>query len=217
MYVFVRIFICLLLALIAIILVKKNRKGHNIKVKNAILLITIMSVILYLILMIIPFENCIYTFNSAESSLKYSNLYSPDLTVDGKTTTLTIYRKDVSTNEVLIIPKNNKGWKIGRGIDTKSLNVSSNKLYSVDICNYRNTDEWYIILTDWNDEIYSLCDNKNSTFKELSQTAKSRELKNYVAYIGKFDSSYVLIINNQEFEFVLSDGKRKTYELRLKE
>ena len=176
-----------------------------------------MTVILYLIIMIIPFENYIYTFNSAESSLKYSNSYSPDLIVDGEKTSLTIYRKDVSTNEVLIIPKNNKGWKIGRGIDTKSLNVSSNKLYSVDICNYRNTDEYYIILTDWNDEIYSLCDNKNSTFKELSQTTKSREIKNYIAYIGNFDSSYVLIINNQKFEFVLSYGNEKTYELRLKE
>ncbi|MBR4240845.1 MAG: hypothetical protein IKR97_01350, partial [Eubacterium sp.] len=121
-----------------------------------------------------------------------------------------------STNEVLIIPKNNKGWKIGRGIDTKSINVSSNKLYSVDICNYRNTDEYYIILTDWNDEITSLYDNKNSTFKNLSQTTKSSRINSYATYIENFDINYVLTINNQKFRFVF-DEENKTYAMRLTE
>ena len=214
MYGYIRLFISVLLTLLAIKFIKPNCKKQNIKFK--IIICSVLGLALYLLLMFVPFENCFYTFNSAESTLIYSNLHTSDLTVDGKNTSLTIYKKDISTNGVLIIPKSNKGWKIGRGVDTKYVRVKSNKLYSVDICNYRKTDEYYIILTDWNDEITSLYDNKNSTFKKLSQTTKSSRINSYATYIENFDINYVLTINNQKFRFVF-DEQNKTYAMRLTE
>lgn len=217
MYVFVRLFICLLIALITSVLINNNRKNNKTKIKNKMFLVAVTSIILYLFLLFVPFENCVHTFKSAESSLKYSNFHTPNLTIDGDTTSLTIYKKDISSNDVLIIPKSDNGWKIGRGIDTKSIKFNSNKLYSVNICYYRNTDEHYIILTDWNDEITSLHDNKNSDFKELFQTNKAEKVKVYATYIGDLDSSYVLVVNNQEYEFILSDRNAQKYEMNLKD
>ena len=217
MYVFVRLFICLLIALITSVLINNNRKNNKTKIKNKMFLVAVTSIILYLILLFVPFENCVHTFKSAESSLKYSNFHTPNLTIDGDTTSLTIYKKDISSNDVLIIPKSDNGWKIGRGIDTKSIKFNSNKLYSVNIYYYRNTDEHFIILTDWNDEITSLHDNKNSDFKELFQTNKAEKVKVYASYIGDLDSSYVLVVNNQEYEFILSDRNAQKYEMNLKD
>lgn len=162
------------------------------------------SLALISVLCYLPVENLFLTFDSAEKSYTYSKFGKKDvqLVVDGDNCSLLVDRKDAVTREYLIIPKNEKGWEIGFGIDTKFRVSKYVNGIIVHIYQYKNTDDYFIVVCNDECSELSISDKYDSDFYPLIETATySGEPRfTYYAHIY-FDSQYYIVVNGEKIEF----------------
>lgn len=98
----------------------------------------------------------------------------------------------------LVVPKGEKGWKIGRGMDLKFI---SNQYFDgivVSIYQYKNTKEFYVEVTDVDGKKCKVTDNQNSSFEILKTDRDGENKYRYYTYIRDLNQNYVLKVNNKE-------------------
>lgn len=159
-----------------------NRSYTHYKFKKII--VVIMCIILLIFSFIIPLENAILTFSSPEAAFTYYNNGDIVLAIDGEETALVI----AYDSTTLIVPKVENGWKLGMGHETKTVYSSIDNGFWISVLRYRETNEYYIIVSGVSKNISKIEDNKDSIFRF------SEDLNTYYAYIGNYDESYRLTI-----------------------
>ena len=193
--------VCLLLALGIFIIMKiksvKNKRRY-------IIASVIVTIVLIPVLSLLPIENYFMAFESPERVYKYMNFESKDivLTVEGENSAFVVGNNG-SASSYLIVPKGIDGWKIGTGANTKVVRHELFDGISVNVYQYKNTEEYYIAVLDMGGGTCEISDSRNSVFHPLENNSTNLPQKHitYFAYVNDFNSEYQLTINGKVLTF----------------
>ena len=172
-------------------------KNSHLRLKRRLLIIALILIVaLTMISVFIPIENTFVSFSTPESAFHYTNSGEVQLIVEGKKSDLVVADKK-DTDTLLIIPKTDIGWKLGLGSDTKKVTRTIESGITLDIYQYKNTDDYYIIVLDTNGGECQISDINNSSFYSLMKenSALNKNFYMYYAYIGDFKSGYTITVN----------------------
>ena len=173
----------------------------NIKAINACRKLTItfmLAIILTTLSALIPLENVFVTFSSPESAYNYNHSGKVKLIVNGSKTDFIVGEKN-GTDVYLIVPRSNSGWKQGMGFDTKRICNKISDGITVYVYQYKNTDDYYIVLLNTNGGPLDITDNKNSEFiySENANSILNKTFYTYYAYLNSYNNQYTLTINGE--------------------
>lgn len=193
LFIIIRIIFLSIVFLVSFLLIRKSRIIN--KFRWSVVAFVIATVITT-ISALIPIENAFITFSSPESAYSYKNYGDVKLVVDGEKSDFVVGAKD-DTDNYLIIPRSNDGWKLGMGLDTKRVYQTVSDGITIYVYQYKNTDDYYITVLDTNGGFSDITDNRNSIFKysEKQNSTLDTTFYTYYAYINNFNEQYVLSVN----------------------
>lgn len=198
MYGIVRIAIVLSILIFVIILINKSKKIHKFRYY---ITGVVLSVVLVTVLAFIPFENLFVTFDSPKDVYRYVNLGADDveLIVDGSKSDFVVGEEN-NSNTYLIVPKTTDGWKVATGFNTNKIIKKVADEITIDIYQYKNTDDYFIVVFNANGGESQITDSCNSKFYSLKDTYSSSDKTyfTYYAHIKDFDSQYSINVNGNE-------------------
>ncbi len=172
-----------------------------IKTRRYKIYILAIAAIFSLIFMFIPFENLFITFSSPEKVFNYcyTKKTKVKLVVEGKDSDLVIGEDD-DAHIYLIVPKVANGWKIGMWTNTKLISYEMYNNISVDVYQYKNTNDYFVSILDMNGGYSQITDSFQSEFSALEQPIDVLE-KTYVTYctnIQDFTDEYWINVNGEK-------------------
>lgn len=179
------------------ILVFINRQRNKLgKKKYAILVMMIIFVVMP-VSSLFPVENLFVTFSTPEKSFHYVNLEKAKIVISGDTTDLVIGHEDT----YLIVPKTDKGWKIGRGLDTKSVSVNYNDGIVVVLFKHKKSGEYYVEVIDMEEKVRTIKDSGDSEFYNFKYGGICR----YYAYVHNLNDNYELFVNGKRVDLLINE------------
>lgn len=183
----------IVLSLVLFLLLKKDKVNKS---KTKKIVIIAVSVALFVVSALIPFENVFITFSTPEASYKYHNQGTPIICVEGQDTDLIVGQKGDSYI-YNIAPKTASGWKLGMGYELKNIyqSIDSANKNLINVFRYKNTNEFYLVVTNIEGESLSVHDNLNSAFVLSEKTGSANDYV-YYTYINALDNNYVLSLND---------------------
>ena len=172
-----------------------------IKTRRHKIYILVIAAIFSIIFMFIPFENLFITFSSPEKVFNYcyTKKTKAKLVVEGKDSDLVIGEDD-DAHIYLIVPKVANGWKIGMWTNTKLISYEMYNSISVDVYQYKNTNDYFVSILDMNGGYSQITDSFQSEFSALEQPMDVLE-KTYVTYytnIQDFTDEYWINVNGEK-------------------
>lgn len=184
--------ICGILFILQIYLKKKNKTIRPIWMW----LIIIVGLILTSLTALIPFENKVTNFESPEQAYTYVHPYEIELVLDGEISTFVSGKKDDITSSILIIPKDENGWKVGRGIDINSTYIVYEGI-TINVYQYKDTCDYYFAVSDVGNVKATVTDNRNSSFIETYNYLETTDgtYYSYYTYTSEPDSEYTITVN----------------------
>ena len=164
------------------------------------LVISIITVLVVVLLMFIPFENLFITFESPKAAYDYYTSRNSDISliVEGKNCDFIIVRKRESYYLYSMIPKTENGWKIGIGSDIKKVFDSYNDDgIFITVYQYKNTSDFFVEVYDINGGEIDVSDSYGNVFYSLKEEkhALEKSFYTYFANIPEFNSDYSMFIN----------------------
>lgn len=169
--------------------------------KSAYTISIVTSIILTTVLAFVPFENSFISFSSPKAAYEYFNIGKSniELVVEGNTCDFIIDRKN-DVDSYLIIPKNSDGWKIGTGVNTKRVAQKTHNGVTVNVFQYKSTNEYFITILDTNGGESKLSDSYGTNFYSLEKENEvlQKSFVTYYAYIPHFSSGYRVTVNEKE-------------------
>ena len=162
----------------------------------------LMSIVLVGLSYIGPIENAFITFPTAESAYNYSKEGSVKYIIEGEESDLAIGKKEndkAYANILAIIPKTNDGWKLSTLGDLKRVTSSSLRGVSIDVYQYKNSDDYYIMVYCLKNNTLELTDNRDSKFEYFE--GKNGTNQTYCTYIHCFDEEYVITVDGNPILF----------------
>lgn len=195
LFVMIRLAFCIIAFIIGFLLIKKSRVIHK---RRWSIIAFVVVVILTTISALIPIENALITFSSPESAYNYNNFGNVKLIVDGEKTNFVIGAKG-DADIYAIVPKSNGGWKIGMGLDTKKIIQTISDGITINVYQYKNTNDYFITVLDTKGGSSDITDNHHSEFKylEKSNSTLGKTFYTYYAYINDFNDQYSLTVNDK--------------------
>ena len=196
MFVVIRIFIGGIFLAISIAIIKRK-----IKTKKNILyfLSAFITTALITILAFCPFENLFINFDSPKAAYEYYTFEKSNivLIVEGNECDLIINRKDIAHYVYHMIPKTEKGWKIGIGTNDKLIYKTYTNGILILINQYKNTKDFFITVYNTQGKEIDITDIFNTEFQVLKETIDPPEntFVSYYAYIPDFNEQYELTVN----------------------
>ena len=177
------------------------RKGSSRFGRKKMVIAAVISVALVIILAFIPLENTVVTFSTPEEAFGhyYVGDYDNMDIVEGELTTFVVGKKE-GVEKFLIIPKTEKGWKVGLGIDIKWVVNSRSDGLVINVFQYKGTDEYFIVIRDLFGTVHEISDAHGSNFikGKRDDKADNKKLVTYYAYIPYFSDEYTLVVNGTE-------------------
>ena len=188
-----------LICLVVLVVIIKNSKSSQKRIMYIISVV--ISVAFITILAFVPFENMFLSFNSPEEAYGYVNFDKSevDLVVCGDGADLVVDDKD-GKYEYLIIPHTEGGWKIGLGIDTKMVFSDLIEGFAIEVYQYKNTNNFFVSVSDTNGGETLITDGYNSQFVALSKENpfQSEAFFTYYTSISEFNSDYFITLNGEK-------------------
>lgn len=176
-----------------------RRSGHSTRRHRTILFL--LAAFLVGVLYLIPVENLFVTFASPEEAYRYANTGTAGTVMEGKTTCFVV-ASDGKTESCLIIPRAGHGWKIGRGVDTRCVNRQISDVASVQVYQYKDTDDFYVVISGIQAGELEVSDNRGSAFFATRNfvQALDAEYYTYYAYVFGLDQTYQLRIGKETID-----------------
>jgi hypothetical protein len=184
-----------LVVIFGICIVILGKQGVLNKKRNMLFLFVIIT-LLWTGSMLLPIENLFISFSTPEKSYSYVNSEDVKLVVYGQESALVV--GEDAEYVYLVIPRGEKGWKIGRGIDLKFI---SNQYFDgivVSIWQYKHTKEFYVEVTDIDGRECMVSDNQNSNFEILKTSVEGEDKYRYYACVHELNENYTLRVNGEE-------------------
>ena len=149
----------------------------------------------------VPVENTFYCFESAEDVYKYylSGETRTDLVIEGEYADFVVGARN-GIRTYLIAPKTENGWKLAMGKDTRKIARSFSEGISVDVYQYKDTDDYFIAVLDTNGGTSDISGDGSTVFYPLAETndALDKTYVTYYAYIRGWNPQYRLTVNGVE-------------------
>lgn len=200
-YTYTRIIFALLILTVAIILILKSAAKSKFK---SIILSAIAAAIISTGLYFVPIENLFLTFSTPEEAFGYVCGGEVLLKVEGTTTDFVV-SFDNGIYKNLIVPGSDGKWKLGFGIDMKKQVIIFCNKAAIVVYKYKNTNEYYIVISGTSDKQFVLNDNLDSDFYYYGQALdiENSDTKWQIcaAYIPGYNNQYVLNINDKTITF----------------
>ena len=182
-----------------------TKKSRAIRKRMLYIVFLILSVILIYVSMFFPFENFFISFDSPQAAFDYYNFGKSNivLVVEGNDCDFIVDSKDNSTYSHLIIPKNEEGWKIGTGINTKIIAQKHYDGITVVVYQYKNTNDYFITIIDTSGNETIISDDYNTKFYSLEQNVNylEKSFVSYYAHITDFNLQYSVTVNGNKIIF----------------
>lgn len=196
-FVGIRILFWLLVLIVLVYVTRKSDAKYRKRFRVLSLFIVVVGYILSGFLLV---ENYIVTFSSPESVYRYSHLGEPDIVLDGEQSSMVI-AVNGGTSTIVTIPKCDGGWKLDSGLGQKHILFETINTAGIIVYRYRNTNDYYIIISDFSEEPLQIWDENGSMFKIDTYDVKGTELASYsyCAYIKEHNGNYVLNINGEAY------------------
>lgn len=198
MFGFIRLAIGCILFCCIIWVLKKHKITFNYKRYIAFVIMIIAFIV---ILQFVPFENLFITFKSPRAAYEYVNGGKSEikLVVEGTNSDLVVSNKD-DTDMYLIVPKTKDGWKIGIASNTKWIVQAFSNGITIDVCQYKNSDDYFITIFNANGGYSKIEDSYNSRFFSIEKAddAPNSKFVTYYANLSKFDLQYWVNVNGEK-------------------
>ena len=197
-YVMFRFLFWILLLVIFLLLIKKLHINHKFRWTAITFMITlVLTTIVYLF----PIENAFMTFSSPQSAYRYNHFGYVNLVINGKQTDFVV-ASNGDTDLYTIVPKTKEGWKIGMGSDTRIIYQIITDGIVVYVYQYKNSDDYYIIISNTNEGPIKISDSRGSKFISSNKTssAVNKDYYTYYDYINNFNDMYEVIIDDKVVE-----------------
>lgn len=198
MYGIVRIIIGCFFLFCSIIAIRRSK---IIRKRILYIISSITSLILITVLAFLPFENLFFTFDSPKAAYKYYNFGSSNinLVIKGDKSDFVIASKK-DFDEYLIVPKNDNGWKIGIGSNTKRIIQKVSDEVAVYVYQYKDTEDYFITVLDLKGGNSKITDSYGSEFYSFKKTNNSlgKTFTTYYTHISKLDSYYFVTVNDTQ-------------------
>ncbi len=195
MYGIVRLLIGFVLILVATVLINKLAKEQQ---KKRLKYIASGGVVLFITLLgLVPFENGIYTFKSAEDVYKYYHFAEEkvEFVIEGEQSDLV-----QGGSRFLIVPKTADGWKIGNGSNAKLVAYTSSEGMVVTVYRYKNTKDYFVMVTDLNGNSTTVSDAYNTKFYSVKRGGDTpgQTIVTHYAHITDLAPPYSVIVNGDK-------------------
>ena len=205
MFSIIRIAIGFFFLLLSIGIIVKSNSKHKLALG---VIFAILAATLSFSLSFLPFENLFVNFDSPKASYEYYTIGKSNqlLVVEGNTCDFLIDQKKDS-NVCLIIPKSNKGWKIGIGSNTKQIAQKITDGIFVSVYQYKNTKDYFLLIYDVDGDVINLSDDYNTIFYSMERNNDflKKTFVTYYAYVPDFESQYCIKAN--DISIVLREDK----------
>lgn len=170
------------------------------KKRWAFLLGSLFSFVLYIILGFVPLENIVAPFASPIDVYEYRN---PDaevqLIVEGGESDYVIGMKDDDfTTVTMLVPKTDKGWKMGTGVELETIYKGFDKNTMIHIYHYKGTDDYYMNIYDWDGAEIDILDSCDSNFTSMERSKDAFII--YYAFISEYSEKYWITVNGERIE-----------------
>lgn len=176
------------------------KKSNIVNKRKWIILSIFIALFLPFLTTLGPIENAFITFSSLESAYYYSNEGYIEHIVEGNETDFVIAQKDDS-NILTIIPKTNDGWKIATGLNIKRIVSTNSGIATICVYQYKNSDDYYIVVYSLKEGELVITDNRNSRFDCLEGNNSNKSYYKYCSYIHCFDEDYVITVDGKPISF----------------
>ena len=200
MYNFIRAIISIIITCGIASFARKSSLGKK-KWINGICIL--LGVLLYIIFGFIPLENIVSPFNSPIKVFEYRNPGAkPQLIIEGRDSDYIIGSEgDDFTTVTMIVPKTDDGWKMGTGTELKTIYRGFDKNVIFNLYQYKNTNDFYMMIYDLDGVEIEIKDACNSTFYELQEgSAETLSSLTYYAFIPNYDENYWISVNGEQIE-----------------
>ena len=185
---------CIVFALCFFLMKKKNiSKKMNIIISLAIALVVCTGSYF------LPVENSVLTFPTAEKAFAHVNSEKAVLVAEGEKSALVVGEESENEHTLLIVPKSDEGWKIGRGIDTKLEKQLLDGDFVINLYKHRRCGDYYISILYTGSGELEISDSCNSAFYAPENTG-DRGSEFRLANISDYDDSYRININGMELQ-----------------
>ena len=148
----------------------------------------------------LPVENLILTFETPESAYQYVSFGPADvkLVVNGKHSDLVVGYKN-GADELLIIPRNEQGYKVGIGTDTREIAQKVVDNVIIQVFQYKNTDDYYLVVANTSSGMVDITDSYESDYiyQESHNKILDEVYFTYYASLPDFDETYWVSINGE--------------------
>ncbi len=185
------------LLFVGLFVMNKSKLSHK---KQYVIAIGIIIIVLWVLSNLIPIENFFVTFSSPEDAFNYVNSEDVKLVIQGKNSDFVIGERDSTNFVYMIIPKNENGWKIGRGLDTKLRMQKMHNGIFINVYQYKNTGDYYLVVSGASGSKLQIKDSLDSQFLyfENINNKTSETYITYYASIFKIDAQYWINIDGEE-------------------
>lgn len=186
-----------LIGILLFIAVKKWAGKHQIQHRAGWGIgICLILLILNAVLTVIGTKNQV--FRSPEEAYRCNNKGQIALVISGEETDMAVGRElgTDNTQIIAILPKSEKGWGVSSGLDIKDIYSGIVDGIYISVMQYKDTDDYYIEVTDLFGNDLTVRDNMDSVFSRYV----TEEKYYYYAYIKKFSiEEYKVEINGRIF------------------
>ena len=195
LYTVVRIVFVSILFGISLIVIQKRGKAHLWRWRA---LSFGLALLLLRVLNAYPVENAFWTFKSPQAVATYCNLGEVELVVQGGETDFITTHLEDNKYPMCILPKTDKGWKIGMKNEVRSDLAGQGEHLSFFVLQYKGSDEYYVSIYT-GEEPAEITDSRGSTFYQFeSLNADGTSAGFYAcAYVPDLDESYSMTVNGE--------------------
>ena len=184
----------------SITIIKKVKISHK---RILYIVFALVTLLFITVSAMFPIENFLITFDSPQKAYEYkfgkSNI---ELVIEGDNCDFVVDSRN-RTYTYSILPKTEKGWKIGNGINIKKIATTYSEEISITVYQYKNTNDYFINILDTNGGEVIIIDDYNTKFYSLENENDSanKTIVNYYAHIVDFDQEYSVTVNGKEIVF----------------
>lgn len=199
MYTVLRLIACAVILISCSALILPKIKPSS-KRKFRVITVAI-TVLLYLLISVVPFENLFVSFTSPESAYNYFKFGNSNtvLVADGEHCSFVLDRhKDYDSYK--FIPKTENGWKLPSFLNAKTVAKHLSERGQFYIYQFDDTDDYFIVVNNINREELKVSDRCDSEFYplEIQFNDDGEKYYDYYAFIKDYSADYYVTINGSK-------------------
>ncbi|MBR5451652.1 MAG: hypothetical protein IKV36_01515 [Clostridia bacterium] len=195
-FVVIRVAIALVLFIAAALIMKIKFRQKD---KKMYLVALLCSVIVGYALFFVAVEDPFLTFPTRQDALFYVTNTTATRIIEGKSSDWVISKND-DKNTMLMVPKTEKGYKVSLGSYVVRAEQYADDNVFFNIYRFKNSNDYYMMLTDLNNGYTEITDSCNSVFQYEEVTDKDLGTYCvYYCYVDGFDKNYTVTVGGKTY------------------